>query len=760
MDILRSVNTDTFFSYDEVAVEDEFERRRFSDRLARIVMDENGGKPLVVSIVNPWGGGKSTILEYIRDAIAATTRDESPNVKNCRICTFNLWRYAGEDQLLYRMFESLIQAINQETHLTTGQQLLKLLPTWMKRFSIVCDWLAPGTGVLLDGVFATISPEQFEVRLDEVRETTREYLAKTGIRVIMLLDDVDRLDPDEILLLFRALKLIADLPNTTFIIAMDEEHVSEVIGQRIGGNIESGRRYIEKIVNVRLSVPKIPDDVLEDYVMRRFIEVWSRELKERAKHDKTAGISQQVKSTEPDPLEIERMIGIFRVLHLPYILTPRTVKSIQNAFAFALGLLPDEVDAGDVLLLEATRLLHPQLYLALPEVIPNLSKILYIPIIEGIMDKDAASKRTLEQKTEIVNQLASLIKKSPFIPKKQIGEAITSWFPQLREFTLEDEEKKNELTKRISSTSYFWRYYSGAVHKRDVHDLDVSFWLQIALDSDKKSKAIEKLTQHLGQPYLQAFLKKLQDLLLSRQDIILPLTIIAEVVPTFSETAEVNSHRSLWHQAASMIASVIRKVDDHTKQIAMATDVVKASKSLRWNFVFQDYIATNDFLNLPPKKGEKQRQPSPFDEELAQQSLAAYEQGIIPQDNELICKMVWAISRNRHLQNLTTRVQKLAQEKPEVGLQFLAAGCGFRTSGHGGTGWLWNNEKGVQDIELLIPVSLLEKTLLTLPQKPTNYQRPTIDDECLTLEEVGWACLDSLRDYENRSESEATVARE
>lgn len=422
---MRSVNTDTFFSYDEVAVEDEFERRRFSDRLARIIMDENGGKPLVVSIVNPWGGGKSTLLEYIRGAIAATTRDESPNVKNCRISTFNLWRYAGEDQLLYRMFESLIQAINQETHLTTGQQILKLLPTWMKRFSIVCDWLAPGTGVLLDGVFATISPEQFEVRLDEVRETTREFLAKTGIRVILLLDDVDRLDPDEILLLFRALKLIADLPNTTFIIAMDEEHVSEVIGQRIGGNIESGRRYIEKIVNVRLAVPKIPDDVLEDYIMRRFIQVWCRELKVRAKHAKTAETSLQTKSTEPSPLEIERIIGIFRILHLPYILTPRTVKSIQNAFAFALGLLPDEVDVGDVLLLEATRLLHPQLYLALPEVIPNLSKILAIPFIEEIMDSSAASKRTRDQKTEIVNQLASLIKTSPFIPKKQIGEALT-----------------------------------------------------------------------------------------------------------------------------------------------------------------------------------------------------------------------------------------------------------------------------------------------------------------------------------------------
>ena len=52
MDIFRSVDTDTFFSYDEVAVEDEFERRLFSDRLARIIMDEKGGKPLVVSIVN------------------------------------------------------------------------------------------------------------------------------------------------------------------------------------------------------------------------------------------------------------------------------------------------------------------------------------------------------------------------------------------------------------------------------------------------------------------------------------------------------------------------------------------------------------------------------------------------------------------------------------------------------------------------------------------------------------------------------------
>ncbi|SKA94730.1 KAP family P-loop domain-containing protein [Prosthecobacter debontii] len=738
MDILRSPDEDTFFSYDDVAAKDEFERRLFSDRLTRIIMEEKGGKPLVISIVNPWGGGKSTILQYIHDALAATTRDEGIRIKDCRITSFNLWRYAGEDQLLYRMFESLIQAIHDGTPLTTGQRLLKLLPTWMKRFSIVCDWLAPGSGAVLDAVFSTISPEQFEVHLDEVRRTTREYLAKTGTRVIMLLDDVDRLDPDEILLLFRALKLIADLPNTTFIIAMDEEHVSEVIGQRIGGHIESGRRYIEKIVNVRLGVPKIPDDVLEDYAMRRFITIWQRELKERKGRADRAGLDTQAMPAEPNPHEVERMVGIFRDLHLPYLLTPRTVKSIENAFAFALGLLPEEVDAGDVLLLEATRLLHPQLYLALPEVIPNLGKLLPIDIQDGRSDEKIRTK-----KAEIVQQLSALIKTSTFSPKTQIEAALTTWFPQLGNFYFEEEMQRNEQAKRICSPNYFWRYYSGAVHKRDVPDAAVAAWLRTALDLQQKPQASATLKHHLSQPYTRAFIKKLGDRLAAEPDNVPALTIIAQVVSAWPEAEQADSLKNLWHQAASMMAATIHRLNELQKQIAASTEVVRASTNLYWSFIFTDYVATpEDYFTWPDKEG---RAPSPFDEELARQSLTAYEQGFMPQANDLICGMIWTIYRNRHLPDLLKRVQSLAEEKPEVAPQLLVAGCNFGSSqSHKPACWSWKGRDSIAKIEKLVPRTVLQRALMkALPPPPKPLRVPSHDFDHLTLQELGWIYMES-----------------
>ncbi|MDI1313121.1 P-loop NTPase fold protein [Prosthecobacter sp.] len=760
MDIFRSPETNTFFSYDEAAAKDEFERRSFSDRLTRLIIDERGGNPLVVSIVNPWGGGKSTILRYIQDAVAATTRDESPHIKNCRITTFNPWRYAGEDQLLFHLFERLVTSINEKSPLSASQAILKLLPKWIKRTALICNWLAPGTGSLLEGFFSTISPEQFEIHLDAVRQTTREYLAKTGVRVIMLLDDVDRLDPDDIMLLFRALKLIVDLPNTTFIIAMDDEHVSDVIGKRIGGGIEGGRRYIEKIVNVRLSVPKIPDDVLDDYVMQRFKAVWRRELKERAK---ALGTAQKSKPTEPDPQDEERTKSIFRALHLHHIKTPRTVKSIENAFAFALGLLPDEVNAGDVLLLEATRLLHPQLYLALPEVIPNLEKNISRPFIETMMNEDADNQKTREQKAKIVRDLVNLIQTSPFLPQKPIEEALIRWFPQLGDFYSRDEEEENERAKRICSPNYyFWRYYSGAVHKtRDVADADVEDWLDLAINSEKKSQAVEALKNHLGKPYFRVFFKKLGDFLIARQDSVLPLNIIAEVASTFPEEEGVDSAWSLWHQATAMINTVIKKTNDKKKQIAIATEIVKATKNLRWNFVFFDHVATADYLNFRAKEGEEQRQPSPFDEELAQQSIEAYESGFSPQSNNLICKMVWSICRNLQIPDLAARVHKLAKENPDVALQFLVAGCTFVSSeSHKAACWQWNGDKGLSEVEKIIPMLALKLILKDLPKKPHGLELPSDDFECLTLQGVGWACLDSIREREDKmKEPNATEAQ-
>lgn len=742
MEKFRSPDVDTFFAYDEEVVKDEFERRRFSDHLARIIMEEKGGKPLVVSIVNPWGGGKSTILQYIKDAIAATTRDECPNVKNCRITSFNLWRYAGEEQLLYRLFESLIKAINQSLPLTARQELLQVLPTWVKRFSLVCDWLVPKTGVLIDGVFATISPDQFKVRLDEVREVTCTYLAKTGMRVIMLLDDVDRLDPDEILMLFRALKLIADLPNTTFIIAMDEEHVSQVIGERIGGGIESGRRYIEKIVTVRLAVPKIPSHIFEDYVFGHFVTIWRRELSKRAKEQPINESAAEAIRTEPDPAEVEYMISIFRRLHLPYVQTPRTVKTIGNAFAFALGLLPNEVDVRDVLLLEATRLLHPKLYRALPDLLPILSRLSsleytrLIGVIESVLDdgdeprKDAAA---------IVDRLAACVDESEDRRIKQIKSSLNFWF------CLEETNTGKRPGKRISSPSYFWRYFSGALHKGDVQDQEVSEWLRLARDVSMKSEAASSLRAHLNKSYRQAFLSKLEDLMRAPNENHSPLLIIAEVVATFSETVELTSGRSLWHHAASVIANTITENGDDEQAVKIAASVIKASKSLRWNFVFFDHVATNAFLTFPSKKDQQRVVPSPFDEELAKQSLDAYEAGDAPSSNGLICGMVWSIYRNRHIKDLVPRVQKLVTKNPQLRLHFLAAGCAFGESEkHTDFCWKWNGEKGLRAVEELIPIHSLERIRYTLPPKGPVNRRSGRSSEYLTLAEVGWECLATI----------------
>ncbi len=743
MEKFRSPDVDTFFAYDEEVVKDEFERRRFSDHLARIIMEEKGGKPLVISIVNPWGGGKSTILQYIKDAIAATTRDECPNVKNCRITSFNLWRYAGEEQLLYRLFESLIKAINQSLPLTARQELLQVLPTWVKRFSLVCDWLVPKTGVLIDGVFATISPDQFKVRLDEVREVTCTYLAKTGMRVIMLLDDVDRLDPDEILMLFRALKLIADLPNTTFIIAMDEEHVSQVIGGRIGGGIESGRRYIEKIVTVRLAVPKIPSHIFEDYVFGHFVTIWRRELSKRAKEQPINASAAEAIRTEPDPAEVEDMISIFRRLHLPYVQTPRTVKTIGNAFAFALGLLPNEVDVRDVLLLEATRLLHPKLYRALPDLLPILSRLSsleytrLIGVIESVLDdgdeprKDAAA---------IVDRLAACVDESEDRRIKQIKSSLNFWF------CLEETNTGKRPGKRISSPSYFWRYFSGALHKGDVQDQEVSEWLRLALNASRKDEAVSRLKAHLNKPYCQAFLSKLEELMSALSDNQSPLLIIAEVVATFPETAELTSRRSLWHHAASVIANTITENSDQTTQLEIAASVIKASKNLRWNFMFCDHVATNAFLTFPAKKGET-RVPSPFDVELANQSLDAYESGDTPTSNALICGMVWSIYRNRYIEGLVPRVQKLVINNPQLGMHFLAAGCAFGESEkHTEFCWKWNGEKGLRSVEELIPIPSLERSLDMLPPKGLVNRRSGRISDYLTLTEVGWECLASIEE--------------
>ena len=83
------------------------------------------------------------------------------------------------------------------------------------------------------------------------------------------IDDIDRLDRDEILSVLKMVRLTANFPQIVYVLAFDDEMVARAAGQNFGGTPDSGREFLEKIVQYPFAIPAVGRKRLLNFIERR-----------------------------------------------------------------------------------------------------------------------------------------------------------------------------------------------------------------------------------------------------------------------------------------------------------------------------------------------------------------------------------------------------------------------------------------------------------------------------------------------------------
>ena len=74
-----------------------------------------------------------------------------------------------------------------------------------------------------------------QVALDDCRDRIAKILADLDHRVIVLIDDIDRLERREIQAVFKLVKLSAGFSNISYVLAFDDNVVADSLAERYGG---------------------------------------------------------------------------------------------------------------------------------------------------------------------------------------------------------------------------------------------------------------------------------------------------------------------------------------------------------------------------------------------------------------------------------------------------------------------------------------------------------------------------------------------
>lgn len=313
--------------------DDLFGHAPFAESLANSICRYPGDEGLVLALYGPWGSGKSTVLSYVRHFL-----EQRPEAEQPAIVTFNPWWFSGQDNLA-RAFLGQLQAV-----LPAKNEKFKKLGDLFGDFAegvgglIDLSGMTGGAGIKIGKLIGLVSkrkPKDVPALKSEISKILRE----AGKRILVVIDDIDRLTPEETRQLFTVIKALADFPNVVYLLAFDREVAAQAIEQQSG---MPGERYLEKIIQVPFELPPVDRVALRAALFKRLDEVLG---------DTSDGLFDQSYWTNAFHDGID-----------PLILVPRDVVRFTNTLAVTYPAVRGEVNPVDFIALEALRVFLPGLY--------------------------------------------------------------------------------------------------------------------------------------------------------------------------------------------------------------------------------------------------------------------------------------------------------------------------------------------------------------------------------------------------------------
>lgn len=240
-------NTKSLYADDADGLDrDVLNRKRLATQLGRAVRDlSEETESAVVGLVGPWGSGKSSLLGQIEKDLAE---------HDWYIGRHNPWAYSDFAGSAAGFFASLRDAVPEDV---LGKEWRAVVGEWVSKAAPLG---AAGGVAGVDGssaigaVGAVITGDRSPARL---RESTAEGLMRIDHPVLMVLDDLDRLTPDELLYTFKLVRLLGRLPNVYYLLAYDEATLTDLLEATdlVGASTGRAQQYLEKIIQVRLEIP-------------------------------------------------------------------------------------------------------------------------------------------------------------------------------------------------------------------------------------------------------------------------------------------------------------------------------------------------------------------------------------------------------------------------------------------------------------------------------------------------------------------------
>ena len=306
--------------------------------------------PVCVGVFGPWGSGKTTVIELVQKRLEE---------RNDMIVVYTQpWSYDPATDPKATLIGEVLNAVREQLDDSAATRLGEKIRGLAKRirWSRAIRLAIEGAVTLslpklddLEGIFGK-EAELAEPTLQGFREDFAKLVEDEAlsqyIRIVVVVDDLDRCLPKTVIETLEAIKLFLAVPKMAFVVAADELSVSAAIAEVFAGSDgdkSRAQQYIEKIVQIPVRVPALGQGDVEAYVAQLLL--WQRlggdaELFEpirqacavaRARGQSTlvAGLAEDVEGADLDLALANRLSPI---IYEELRGNPRRIKRLLNAY--------------------------------------------------------------------------------------------------------------------------------------------------------------------------------------------------------------------------------------------------------------------------------------------------------------------------------------------------------------------------------------------------------------------------------------------
>jgi predicted KAP-like P-loop ATPase len=286
------------------------------------------GHGFVMGVAGPWGSGKTSLLELITRGISES--------ETGYVVRFDPWLFSSSEELVLRFLREVQAQLGRtgklgEVAAQIGEYAQILAPV---SALVGVPWLAAPLSIPARALRRR-QKKQAEVSAQQQREKVATVLGSLDRRLVVVIDDLDRLTPEEVRDVVRLVKLVADFPNTTYVLAYDQQRVACALGN---GDEQDGHEFLEKIVQLTHEVPPVSEARLA-----------------RVLADSISAAIGDLSQYEFDESQYANLFAHVRGLFG----SVRDVRRYTNVLPGTLALTGNEVELADVLALEALRVRVP-----------------------------------------------------------------------------------------------------------------------------------------------------------------------------------------------------------------------------------------------------------------------------------------------------------------------------------------------------------------------------------------------------------------